>query len=326
MKTQILKWLKEKDGYLSGQELCDLLGVSRTAVWKVIKQLQQEGYQIEAVRNKGYCLTRVADVMTESELKTRMGESWLGKNLEYHDMIDSTNIRAKKLAEEGAEDGTLVIADIQSAGRGRRGRGWDAPGGVGIWMSLLLRPSIAPSSASMLTLVAALAVAKGIQEAAGLKPEIKWPNDIVIAGKKVCGILTEMSAELEGIHYVVIGIGINVNIIDFPEELKERATSLYLQSGEQVNRGQVIAAVMQAFEVYYENFLETGNLSGLLCEYEERLANKNQEVRVLAASDSYEGICLGIDKTGELLVKRKDETIQHVVSGEVSVRGIYGYV
>lgn len=326
MKTQILKRLKEQEGYLSGQELCDSFGVSRTAVWKVVKQLQSEGYQIEAVRNKGYRLTAIADVMTEAELKTRMDESWLGKNLEYHEEIDSTNTRAKRLADGGAPDGTLVIADSQYAGKGRRGRSWNAPKGVGIWMSLLLRPRIAPSSASMLTLVAALAVAKGIQNVTGLKTEIKWPNDIVIAGKKVCGILTEMSAELEDIHYVVVGIGINVNMEQFPDEIKETATSLYLQSEKLVNRSQVIAAVMQEFEGYYENFLASGDLSGLLSEYEERLANKNKDVSVLAVTGTYEGTCLGIDKTGELLVKRIDGTIQHVVSGEVSVRGIYGYV
>lgn len=326
MKATILKLLKNSQGYLSGQELCNSLSVSRTAVWKVIKQLQSEGYQIEAVRNKGYHLVGEADVITEAELKTSMGGGWLGRNLVCYEEIDSTNIRAKKLAEEGAPAGTLVIAESQVSGKGRRGRGWLSPKGEGICMSLLLRPPIAPSSASMLTLVGALAVVKGIEAAAGLHSAIKWPNDIVMNGKKVCGILTEMSAELEDVHYVVMGIGINVNTQTFSEEIQEIATSLYQQGGVYVKRSHVIAAVMDAFEAYYETFIQTGDLSLLLEEYQEKLANKDKEVMVLTAAGNYRGKSLGIHKTGELLVQREDNCVVRVASGEVSVRGIYGYV
>lgn len=325
MKATILKLLKESDGYLSGQELCDSLQVSRTAVWKVIKQLQTEGYQIEAVRNRGYHLVEVADVMTTAELKSRM-DGEFGSSLEYCVEVDSTNNRAKRLAEEGTPEGTLVVAESQTAGKGRRGRMWVSPKGTGIWMSLVLRPNIAPSGASILTLVAALAVAAGIEEVTGLKAEIKWPNDIVIRGKKVCGILTEMSAELEDIHYVVIGMGINANMEAMPEEIREKATSLFMESGVKVNRGQVIASVMRAMEEYYRTFQKTGDLSLLMREYEEKLANKGNEVTVFAPSGEYRGVSLGIDKTGELLVQLDDGTISRVVSGEVSVRGIYGYV
>lgn len=326
MKTTILKLLKESDGYLSGQELCDSLQVSRTTVWKVIKQLQGEGYQIEAVRNRGYHLVEVADVLTEAELKSRIHDGFGSSFLEYHEEVDSTNNRAKKLAEEGTPEGTLVVAESQTTGKGRRGNTWVSPRGTGIWMSLVLRPGIAPSCASMLTLVAALAVAKGIEEVSGLDTKIKWPNDIVVNGKKVCGILTEMSAELEKIHYVVIGIGINANMTEFPQEIRNKATSIYQQSGKQVNRSQVIAAVMKAMETYYETFLKTTDLSLLLQEYEGKLANKNREVVVLSPTGDYNGISLGIDKTGGLLVQLKDGTVTQVVSGEVSVRGICGYV
>lgn len=326
MKTEILKLLKETDGYLSGQELCDSLGVSRTAVWKVINQLREEGYGIDAVQNRGYHLVKSADVITEAELKSQIEDGLAGSHLEYHEELDSTNNRAKRLGEEGAPDGTLVTADYQTAGKGRRGRGWVSERGTGIWMSLLLRPGIPPSSASMLTLVAAMAVVTGIQEATGLDTGIKWPNDIVMNGKKICGILTEMSAELDNIHYVVIGIGINANIREFPEEIREKATSLYLESGRIIVRSQLIAAVMKAMNQYYRRFLEIGDLSGLKEEYEEHLVNKGKEVLVLASSGEYQGVSLGIDKTGELLVQLKDGTVNHVVSGEVSVRGIYGYV
>ena len=216
VKTEILKAIKEEAGFVSGQELCDRFGVSRTAVWKAIGQLKEEGFQIEAVRNKGYRLLSSDDVITEAELMSSMEGGFI-KKIVYYEETDSTNIRARKLAEEGAPDGTLVVTDFQNAGRGRRGRMWVSPSGTGIFMSLILRPDILPSSASMLTLVAALAVYDGIKETTGLETVIKWPNDIVAEGKKLCGILTEMSAELEGIHYVVTGIGINANMTEFPE-------------------------------------------------------------------------------------------------------------
>lgn len=326
MKAEILKLLKEYDGYISGQELCEHFQVSRTAVWKVIRQLQEEGYGIEAVRNRGYHLVETADVCTEAELKSCMDTTWAGENLEYHDTIDSTNTRCKQLAEEDAPHGTLVVADRQSAGKGRRGRTWVSPTGTGIWMSLLLRPEFAPSSASMLTLVAALAVQKGIAEVTGVETGIKWPNDLVANGKKICGILTEMSAEMDAIHYVVVGIGINVNTAEFPEDISATATSLAIETGKSVHRSQLIAACMKAWETYYDQFIHTADLSGLKAEYDSRLVNKNKQVQVLAPKNSYTGTALGITDTGELLVETPDGEIREVMSGEVSVRGVYGYV
>lgn len=326
MKAEILKLLRECDGHLSGQQICEKLQVSRTAVWKVIKQLQDEGYRIEAVRNKGYRLIESADVMTKAELESSMHSKVMGQNVVYYSEADSTNTRAKRLAEEGCPHGTLVVADCQTAGKGRRGRAWSSPAGSGIWMSLVLRPDIPPSSASMVTLVAALAVAEGIRRTTGLTPQIKWPNDIVLSGKKICGILTEMATELQEIQYVVIGIGINVNTDEFPEELSETATSLYLESGQRIKRSPLICASMEAFEAYYEEYRKTGDLSLLKGSYEGLLANLNREVLVLAAAGNYSGICRGINNLGELLVELPDGTVKQVLSGEVSVRGIYGYV
>lgn len=326
MKAEIIRLLKECDGYLSGQELCERLGVSRTAVWKVIKQLEKEGYEIEAVRNRGYRLIEGGDVMTEAEIKSCLDKGFMDWNVVCYEETDSTNIRAKHLAEEGAGEGTLVVAERQNAGKGRRGRGWVSPCGTGIWMSLILRPEIAPSQASMVTLVAALGVSQGIFRSTGIKTEIKWPNDIVLNGKKICGILTEMSTELETIQYVVVGIGINVNIKEFPEELSSSATSLFLETKETHKRAPVIGAVAAAFESYYKNFLKTGDLSLLKQEYESRLANRNRSVTVLSPTEPFEGICRGIDDQGELLVERGNGELCHVLSGEVSVRGLYGYV
>ena len=216
MKNEILKCLKQTDGYVSGQELCERLGVSRTAVWKVIRQLEAEGYEIEAVRNRGYRLHDSADILNEAEIRAVLTSQWLGQNVKFLEEIDSTNNEAKRNAENGAKDGTLYITESQTGGRGRRGRQWVSPSGSGIWMTLLLRPQINPANASMLTIVAAMAVTMAIRRAvaetgADVECHIKWPNDVVINKKKVCGILTEMSAELDCIHYVVIGIGINVN-------------------------------------------------------------------------------------------------------------------
>lgn len=326
MKTEILKLLKETDGYLSGQELCEHLQVSRTAVWKVIKQLQEEGYQIEAVRNRGYRLIEAADVMTKAELECCMNGKWAGKNLIYYDETDSTNERAKRLAEEGCPHGTLVVADCQKAGKGRRGKSWTSPHGEAIYMSLVLRPDILPSAASMVTLVAAMAVAEGIHKSSGLSSMIKWPNDVVIGGKKVCGILTEMSAEMDCIHYVVVGIGINAGQEGFPEEIRKTATSVFLEKKERVPRSRIAADVMEAFEKYYSLYEKTGDLSLIIDEYNEILANRGREVRVLAPSGDYTGISLGIERDGELLVKMEDGSVRKVMSGEVSVRGIYGYV
>ena len=325
MKTEIIKLLKAAPDYVSGQELCETFGVSRTAVWKVIRQLQEDGYEIEAKRNRGYRLGDSGDVFTGAELRSLLNTRWVGHNLVFFFQLDSTNEEAKRQAEKGAPDGTLVAAAEQSAGKGRRGRTWISEKGTGVWMSLLLRPDFPPECASMLTLVAAMAVEKGISRVTGVDGQIKWPNDVVIEGKKVCGILTEMSTEMECIHYVVVGIGINVGTEEFPEEIRDLATSLYLSTQKKVKRAVLAAAVAEAWEFYYEQFLKSGDLRFLMEEYNERLVNRGREVKVLALDGGYMGISQGINEKGELLVETGG-MVRTVISGEVSVRGIYGYV
>ena len=326
MKTEILRYLKEADGYISGQELCERFQGCRTAVWKVVRQLEAEGYEIEAVRNRGYRLKTAGDILSQAEILSSIRGSWAGREILYLDEVDSTNTAAKKAAENGAVHGTLVVSERQTGGKGRRGRAWDSPRGTGIFMTLILRPNMAPVHASMLTLVAALVVADGIRECTGAESLIKWPNDIVMSGKKVCGILTEMSADPDCINYVAVGIGINVNMEEFPEEIRGVAASIFTETGKKTKRSLLISAVMAAFERYYEVFMKTTDMSGLLEDYNGKLANCGRTVRVLDPAGEYSGTAIGIDREGELLVEMEDTTVRRVLSGEVSVRGIYGYV
>lgn len=248
----------------------------------------------------------------------------------YHfETIDSTNKKAKELAAEGTVHGTLVTADAQEAGVGRSGRSWSSEKDAGIYMSMVLRPEIETDKASMLTLVAALAVQKAIQKVCGEKvealPMIKWPNDVVLNKKKICGILTEMSLKGTAIDYVVVGIGINVNNKAFPEEIAQTASSLSRECGEDIEREMLITEVWKQFSVYYEQFLVVKDLSFLKEEYERALVNKEEKVKVLDPLGEYVGIAKGITNTGELIVDTEEDT-RLVSGGEVSVRGIYGYV
>jgi len=326
MKEEILRLLRSADGYISGQELCNRFGVSRTAVWKAINQLKEAGYEIEAQQNKGYRLMAAPDLMTEAEIKSLMHTEWVAKEVLYFDTIDSTNTKAQELAEKGYPSGTLVVADKQESGKGRRGRSWVSPSGTGIFMTLMIKPDINPNNASMLTLVAALAVAKAITSVTGEEAMIKWPNDIVVNSKKVCGILTEMNAQFDYINHIVVGIGINVHNESFPEKISQMASSLMIEAGgKRFHRAQIIAETMSYFEQYYDTFLKTQDLSALVREYDELLVNRNKSVRVLDPKEPFDGKAMGITPKGELIVDTW-ESRKLVSSGEVSVRGIYGYV
>lgn len=326
MKEELLKILKESREYLSGQQLSEHFGVSRTAVWKVIRQLKEDGYEIEAVKNKGYQLREIPDIMTAAELGSRLTTKWIGRNCVYLETVDSTNTYAKRLAEEGAPAGTLVVAEEQTGGKGRRGRGWTASKKTNIMMTLLLRPGIQPEHASRLTLLMALAVAEGIRKVTGLPAGIKWPNDVVVHGKKVCGILTEMSTEIDYINHVVIGAGINVNQEYFPEELGKMAGSLCVELGKKICRAELAAEILGRLETLYEVFLQTEDLSALYQRYNEYCVNCGHEIRVLEPGNEYEGFANGINELGELIVHKADGSVVRVYAGEVSVRGLYGYV
>lgn len=326
MKSEILRILRNAVDYTSGQELCNKLNVSRTAIWKNINILKEDGYEIDSVTNKGYMITSYPDVVTGNEIESRIGTKIIGKKIVYEETVDSTNTLARKYADKGADHGTVFVAETQQQGKGRRGRKWESPKGTGVWMSILLKPEIETVNASMLTLVAALAGVEGINECLGVDSKIKWPNDLVLDNKKICGMLTEMSTEIETINYVIVGIGINVNTEQFPEEIDNVATSLSIQFGKKINRAGIICSVLEKFEYYYNIFLETEDLSALMDIYNERLINIGKQVKLIRKNEEVIRVSHGINKLGELLVEDEENNIEEIMSGEVSVRGLYGYV
>ncbi len=325
MKAELLKVLRQTDNYVSGQQLCSRFGVSRTAVWKAIRQLQEAGYEIDAVNNRGYRLKSAPDLLTTEEVVSRLHTSFMGQNCICLESVDSTNNYVKKLAEDGAEEGTLVLAEEQTGGKGRRGRVWETPKGKNIAMSLLLRPKIHPAHASQLTLLMAMAVGEAIRSCTGMEAGIKWPNDIVVNGRKVCGILTEMNTEVDYINYVVIGTGINVNQWEFPEELREIAGSLCQNLGQETSRAAIAAASMDELERLYRIFLQTEDLSALKNEYNQACVNRGHGIRVVERGEAYTGTTEGINDHGELVVRKDSGEEVLVYAGEVSVRGLYGY-
>ena len=333
MKSELLRILREAgDECVSGQSLCERFGVSRQAVWKNITQLKEKGFEIESVSNKGYKLKSEPDILNASAIESYLPKDCICKKAVTYDTIDSTNTKAKQLAEAGEPEGILLVADEQTNGKGRRGRKWCSKKGANIFMTLLIRPKTEPKHLSGITLLAAMSVTGAIKDVCGADTKIKWHNDIVLEKKKICGILTEMSSEMNYVNYAVIGIGINVNDDDIPDELRKNASSIYLETGKMTNRNKLTAKVVEKFDEYYKKFLETNDLSQVVDKYNSMLISMDSEVKVLygmaETADPKEeetGIARGIDKDGALLVETKDG-IKSIVSGEVSVWGLYGYV
>ncbi len=325
MKREILAMLRREGEYISGQQMCERLGVSRTAVWKTVNSLKAEGYEIEAVQNKGYHLVLAPDVITEAEIGSLRTDPWREAPLLVLTETDSTNNQARHLAEEGSPEGTLVAADVQRSGRGRRGRTWETPAGTAIAMSLILRPELDPKDAPKLTLLAALAGRTALRETAGVDCAVKWPNDLVLNRKKVCGILTEMNLEEDYIREVIVGIGINVGQESFPENLRDSATSLYRETGRHFSRAQILCRLVDVFAGLYEEFGRESSLAFVREEYDRALVSRDEEVRIVSGREKWTGISLGISDEGALRVRTKEGEIREVSAGEVSVRGLYHY-
>lgn len=248
------------------------------------------------------------------------------KNIIYYEQLDSTNTKASELASEDAEHGTVVVAGCQTAGKGRRGRTWESPSEDNIYMSILLRPEFEADRAPMITLVMAYSVAKVLRENGFADVQIKWPNDLVLSGKKVCGILTEMHLQGTTIDSIVVGVGVNVNTTSFSEELVDKATSLFLECGKLLDKEQLIVDIVETFMEMYDRFAEAGDLEFLQDAYNAILVNKNREVCILEPENEYTAYAYGINPNGELVVRLEDGTERNVYAGEVSVRGVSGYI
>ena len=388
-KKEILKRLTETEGYVSGQELCRMLQVSRTAVWKIIQKLKEEGYPIEAVTNKGYRLLSMeeTDIFNREQIVGKLSTSWAGRPLIFKEETGSTNDDVFALAAEGYPHGTLVVAARQTAGKGRRGRTWISPEDGNIYMSILLKPDLRPEITPMLTVVMALSVYQAAQKLLSGQPSsqqpsgstgtenvpadesehespvesslesslesplespaaendssadvpacrfgIKWPNDIVASVnggpyRKLCGILTEMRMEDSEISAITIGIGLNVNQTEFSSEIAENAGSFSLSMGRKINRAALTASIWNFFEQNYLLFVQKQDFSALRPAYEAGLVNCGKSVHVLDPKNPFTGTAIGINDEGELLVQPDDGGPVRVIgSGEVSVRGVKGYV
>ncbi len=334
MRYKILQLLKEAAGYVSGQEIGRRFNISRNAIWKRVEELRQEGYIIEAAPRKGYRLLPSEERLNSYEIANDLCTLIVGRNVEYFDILDSTNNFAKRLAVEGCAEGTTVVAGQQTAGRGRLGRGWESPANKGIYITVVLRPPMAPQETQILTLAAAVAVAKGISTASGIPTGIKWPNDLVIGGRKVCGILAEMSSEAESVNYIVLGIGINYSqgVKEFPEELRNKAISLRMASedakagkSKDISRLALIRSVLCELDECYQLVLN-GLHDEILDMWKEHSVTIGREVCFTIRDVEYYGTAVGITEDGKLSVDCSDGVRRDLLSGEVSVRGIYGYV
>ncbi len=328
MKEEIIKLLKENENhFISGEKISENLGITRAAIWKYMKAIKEDGYEIEAVSRKGYKLISSPDLLTLEEIQPSLNTKYIGRKIVYFDSIDSTNNEAKKLANLNENEGTVIIAEEQKMGRGRLGRHWVSPKYKGIWMSIILRPDINPLYVSKITQIAAAAVSKSLLDM-NVKALIKWPNDIVLNGKKVCGILTEMSAEINRVNYVVVGIGINVNIEaeEFEEEVKKIATSLKIEQGEAIQRKKIVSMILNNFEDLYEEFISNESIDKSIKICREYSALIGKDIKLIERGNETKCKAIDLSKEGKLIVQHNDGKVEEVISGEVSVRGIFGYV
>ena len=319
MANDILKFLREKE-YVSGEVLANKLSISRVAIWKQIQKLKDIGYKIISDQNLGYCLVSRPDILLPQEIQRGLSTSYIGKEIYYFPELKSTNIIAKEKALHGAEginEGTLIIAERQSAGKGRLGREWFSPVG-GIWFSIILYPQLSPSYISRITLMTAVAAVKAIKICTQIKSQIKWPNDILINEKKVCGILTEMSAELDIINWVVVGIGVNVNIKqqEFPEDIREKTTSLKEVLGKKVLRVKLVRVFLQEFEKYYE-ILKRREFSFILKEWKLYSHTLGKKIRVDMGERIISGEVVDINEEGVLILKKEDGELIEIISGTI---------
>lgn len=314
----ILGFLAEGgDDFTSGEALSSKLGLTRTSVWKHVESLRHKGYRIEAIAARGYRLVEIPDRLTSLELSPLLSTHDLGRTLHFHESVRSTNEVAFQLALEGADHGEVVVADQQTAGKGRRGREWVSPPGLNLYFTAILRPDLPPPRAPELTLVAAVALAETLTEA-GAQAAIKWPNDVELGGRKVAGILTELSADADRIHFVTLGMGVNLNArpSDFPGELGNTATSLADARGQRVPRALFTAALWTRLEEWLDLHAEAG-FGAVRQRWKELSSTLGQEVLVKTDRSELRGVAEDLDGAGALLVRAPDGKLERVLAGDV---------
>jgi len=321
VEERIVAWLRAAEGPLSGEELARRLGCSRAAVWKRVAVLRRQGYRIEGRPAGGYAFTAAPDRLGPAELGPHLRGTW--RRIHWFEEVDSTQRVARELARAGAPEGTAVIAERQTAGRGRLGRHWHSPAGVNLYCSVVLRPRLLPGAVPQVALVAGAAVAAVVEEEIGTHAGIKWPNDVLLEGRKVAGILTEMDSEIERVHHVIAGIGVNLNgsRTAFPPELRRKATSLRLATGRRVDRAAFTGRLLAALEARYGRFVSKG-FASVRAEWESYSCLTGREVRVAAAEGELAGRVLGLDDDGALRLEHAGRVVR-VVAGEVTVRDGY---
>ncbi len=309
---------QQPDAFVSGAEMSRTLGVSRTAVWKYIEQLRTLGYQIEAVTARGYRLRTSPDLLLPAELQDGLQTEIVGREMVYFADTDSTNDRAHALAKDGAVEGTVVIAEAQQAGKGRLGRRWMSPAGVNLYASVILRPPIAPRHAPQLTFLSAAAVAWTIAEITGLSPTVKWPNDVLLDGRKVAGLLNELDAETERIRYLILGVGVNINMQaeQFPDDLRYPASSLAMASGGKVSRLRFTRTLLEQLDCLYSQYQREG-FEPIMQAWQEYFVLTGQPVEVDCQGRLLRGQVVGLDEDGALLLKLADGRQERVLAGDV---------
>ncbi len=308
--------LSSNHSYVSGEELSEKLNVSRTAIWKHIEELKKEGYQIEAVRKKGYRLLNDPDDISGERIKDQLYTDWLGQVIHYEPVVESTQLIAHDLAKNGAKHGTIVLADEQTKGKGRLGRTWYSASGKGIWMSIILRPSFGYQLAPLVTLFTSVVLEKALENQFQISFSIKWPNDIYFQNKKVSGILTEIHGEQDRLHYLIIGLGINTHQASYPEEIKDKAISIEEITGLNTKRSTIIKDFLRLFEASYEQFIVEG-FQPFYEDYNKRMMGKGQMIEAQHLGTNKIGRLAGIADDGYLLMQLPNDEIIKIIAGDI---------
>jgi BirA family biotin operon repressor/biotin-[acetyl-CoA-carboxylase] ligase len=319
---EILRLLKDHSpGFFSGEEISRRLKVTRAAIWKRVRHLRALGYEIEASTRTGYRLIRSPDLLTPSEVRPFLRTKWMGRSIHHFHSMDSTNSTAYQLALQGAEEGEIVVAESQKKGRGRLGRKWFSPPLSNLYLSVILRPEIPPQQASLITLMAAVATAGAIHKFSGLQPMIKWPNDILLRNRKVAGLLNEIHSEMDRIHFVILGIGVNLNMDEkmFSKEIRSLATSLKREMGQSISRKAFLQTLLGELEMWYETFLKEG-ASPILKAWRDKAQIKGRPVKVTSFGEVLSGTAIDVDNDGALILETKAGKRKRVVAGDVEYK------